>query len=250
MRSWVDKHTRMWHTRAELDPERGAKLAAALQAHLESVQQRDGNAGVDIDRLRADALCELVTLTAGDIDKRVPEVHVHVDWQTLLTGEHEHSLCELTDGTGIPISTVKRLCCEAVVVPILMGPDGMPVDCGRERRTANRKQRRVLRNMYRTCAAGNCAVPFDLCHIHHVIAWLTGGDTDLANLMPLCDRHHHLVHEGRWTLTMTTDRVITLRTPDGKVWFNGTTHERPVLPNQDDELERAGAPPGRRSPAA
>jgi hypothetical protein len=28
--------------------------------------------------------------------------------------------------------------------------------------------------------------------------WLNGGDTSLANGIPLCGRHHILVHEGGW----------------------------------------------------
>jgi hypothetical protein len=28
-----------------------------------------------------------------------------------------------------------------------------------------------------------------------------GGRTDLSNLVLLCAAHHHLVHEGRWTIT-------------------------------------------------
>ena len=27
------------------------------------------------------------------------------------------------------------------------------------------------------------------------------GRTDIANMIPLCEKHHHLVHEGGWTLT-------------------------------------------------
>jgi len=32
VRTWIDKTTGMYHTHTELDPERGAKLAAALQS--------------------------------------------------------------------------------------------------------------------------------------------------------------------------------------------------------------------------
>jgi hypothetical protein len=80
--------------------------------------------------------------------------------------------------------------------------------------------------MYRTCAHPDCTVPFRRCRIHHIIWWTHHGDTDLANLVPLCGRHHHDVHEGGWQLTMTPDRIITLTTPDGTHYYTGNTTNR------------------------
>ena len=60
------------------------------------------------------------------------------------------------------------------------------------------------------------------------IPWEHGGATDLDNLAPLCEsaKHHHLVHEGGWTLTMTPDRVATWTRPDGTIYYTGTTIDR------------------------
>jgi hypothetical protein len=66
-------------------------------------------------------------------------------------------------------------------------------------------------------------VRFADCDIHHVIEWHHGGPTNLANLLPLCSRHHHAVHEGGWTLVLHADRTITLRRPDGTIHHHGTT---------------------------
>ncbi len=52
--------------------------------------------------------------------------------------------------------------------------------------------------MHRTSAAADCPVRFGDCDIHHLTEWRDGGATDLVNLLPLCSRHHHLIHEGRW----------------------------------------------------
>ena len=48
----------------------------------------------------------------------------------------------------------------------------------------------------------------------------------IDNLLPLCERHHHLVHEGGWTLTMTAGRVATWSRPDGAVHHSGQTIDR------------------------
>jgi hypothetical protein len=121
--------------------------------------------------------------------------------------------------------------------------DGSVLDVGREERTVNRAQRRALRAMYRTCAHPHCSTPFEYCHIHHVRWWRLLGFTDICNLLPLCNAHHHLVHEGGWGLTMDADRVITLSAPNGTVVFRGCTIDR--------STESSGAdPPGDERPAA
>jgi hypothetical protein len=66
-------------------------------------------------------------------------------------------------------------------------------------------------------------VRFEDCRIHHVTWWEHLGSTDLDNLLPMCERHHHHVHEGGWTLTLKPDRTITLRRPDGTLHHEGPT---------------------------
>ena len=80
--------------------------------------------------------------------------------------------------------------------------------------------------MHRTCVGRGCEVPFDQCQIHHVRFWRNDGTTDIDNLAPLCSRHHHLAHEGGWTLTMTPDRYITWTRPDGTIDYQGTSIDR------------------------
>jgi hypothetical protein len=72
--------------------------------------------------------------------------------------------------------------------------------------------------LYRSCAFAGCDTPFHRCEIHHLIPWELGGRTDLANLLPLCGRHHHLVHEQGWRLELRPDRELTIRQPDGAIF--------------------------------
>jgi hypothetical protein len=156
----------------------------------------------------------------------VPEVSVLIDYDTLLNGLHHSTTCETSDGESLPVDTLRRLCCDANVVPIVLSGDGEALAVGRQCRTATRAQRRALRAMYRTCAHPQCKVSFDACRIHHVTFWFHGGVTDLDNLIPLCEVHHHLVHEGGWTLTMHPDRRTVWQTADGSVHFDGITMDR------------------------
>ena len=80
--------------------------------------------------------------------------------------------------------------------------------------------------MHRTCAHPGCTVGFDDCRIHHVRFWRLGGPTDLVNLLPLCEEHHHLVHEGGWTVSLDDHRCATWTRPDGVVHHVGPTIDR------------------------
>ena len=97
---------------------------------------------------------------------------------------------------------------------------------GRSTRLASRAQRRALRGLYATCAVPGCSVRYDHTSIHHVIWWRRGGATDLENLLPLCSRHHHLVHEGGWLLSLAPDRTLTVDLPDGTVMSTGPPGRR------------------------
>ena len=121
--------------------------------------------------------------------------------------------------------------CNGFITPVILGEDGVPINVGRTHRTATRAQRRALRTIYRTCAYTGCDVAFDRCEIHHIDWFEHGGTTDLHNLLPLCARHHHLVHEGGWTLHLTPDRTLTITRPDGT--HHATT--RPDMASERDE---------------
>ncbi len=165
--------------------------------------------------------------TLRGIEQRVPSITVLVGLQVLLSGLVDTSVCETEDGIALPVSTVRRLCCDAEIIPAVLGTKGEILDVGRSARTVNRAQRRALRAMHRTCGHPGCTVAFSACNIHHVRWWQRDrGPTDIDNLLPLCERHHHIVHEGRWTLTMTPDRVATWTRPDGEVHHVGSTIDR------------------------
>jgi hypothetical protein len=122
---------------------------------------------------------------------------------------------------------VRRWCCEARIIPVVLGGDGVVLDVGRGARLATSDQRRALATMYASCAYPGCMVGFGHCKIHHTREWARhGGPTDLEWLVPLCDRHHHVVHEGGWRLEVHPDRTITVTRPDGEVHYHGTSLNR------------------------
>jgi len=242
VRRWVDKTTGMCHTHLELDPVRDRALWAAIDASRAKLRQHDGNRRTPWAQLEVDAV--IAAIGGGDRADRVPEITVLIDHDTLIDGLHQRSICETDNGIPLPISTVRRLCCDAEILPVVLGGKGEALDVGRSARTATRAQRRAQRTMHRTCAHPDCTVTFDACRIHHVTPWLQPtGDTDIANLLPLCDTHHHTVHEGGWQLTITPDRTATWTRPDGTHHHTGPTIDRAP----DGVSRRAAAPELRAS---
>ena len=223
VRRWTDKETGMRHTHIELDPVRDAQLWAAIDQHRRQARAKAGT-GLTWEQLQVEALLAAVT-SGGDT---VVQLHVLIDLATLQNGLHANSVCELADGTALPVSVVRQMACEAEIIPVVLGGDGRALDIGRAARLATEPQRQALRAMHRTCIQPDCQVPFDECRIHHIIPWENGGRTDLSNLAPLCEscKHHHDVHEGGWTLTMTADRIATWTRPDGTMYWTGPTIDR------------------------
>ena len=222
IKRWTDKATGMCHTHLELDPVRDRALWAAIDAERAKLRQHDGNRRTPWAQLQVNAVIAAI----GGTGDRVPEITVLVDYDTLLAGLHATSVCETDNGTPLPVSTVRRLCCDAEILPVVLNGRGETLDVGRSKRTATRDQRRALRAMHRTCIHPDCTVTFDACRIHHLIEWQRGGETDIDDLAPVCETHHHSVHEGGWALTMTPDRIATWTRPDGTHHHTGPTIDR------------------------
>ena len=76
---------------------------------------------------------------------------------------------------------------------------------GREKRIVPRELRVALEIRDKHCSFPGCTIDASRCDAHHVIHWEHGGFTDIRNTLLLCQGHHHLVHEGRWTITVNPD---------------------------------------------
>ena len=217
----VDDDTGMQLLFAKLTPEQGNRIRRALDAEVAKMVKLPDFAGLRRDLLLARALDRLVCDEGPAHGVGPAEVAVLIDYQTLIEGRHDDTVCEYSDGTSIPAEQARRHACDAGIIPVVLGGDGQPLDVGRARRLATREQRVALRAMYRTCAVGGCANHFDRCHIHHLDEWDHLGLTDLNNLVPLCSFHHHRAHEGRWQLQLdASSRQLTVRLA------NGTPHSQ------------------------
>jgi uncharacterized protein YukE len=234
VKRWIDADG-MHNTLISLDPVRDAQLDAALQAQLASLRQRDGSAETGREQLKVDAFMELVTTAGTFKDGHSADVTVIIDWQTLTGGIHDLSVCETSSGVPLPVATIQKLCCDATIHLVTVDEGRVPLNVGMSVRTATRAQRRALAAIHTTCAHPDCSVSVNHCQFHHIIPWEQNGPTDLDNLIPLCSRHHHLVHEGMWTIRLKPDRTIVWTQPNGDIYFDGHTTDR--IPTRPPDRE-------------
>ena len=218
VKRWTDKASGMKHTMISLDPLRDEQLHKVIDAKLAELRQDPANAKVPFEQFKVmavDGRGQRGGRRDGCRRGRDPRRrHART-----VEGRHADTMCETVDGNPVPVATMHRYCCEAAITAVIVEADGTVRRLTTEPRLANRAQRRVLAAMYSTCAHPHCTVAFSKCRIHHVDWYEHGGRTVIDNMLPLCEEHHHLVHEGRWNLTMTPDRTVTWTRPDGSTWI-------------------------------
>ena len=117
-------------------------------------------------------------------------------------------------GVGpVPLNVLERLGCDADIYGHIFGTDGVSLWHGRASRTVSPQQWRTLIARDRGCVL--CAAAPAYCQAHHIIPWLHRGPTDIENLVLLCTRHHHELHNHNQTLTQHPDKTWHTRTRAG-----------------------------------
>jgi len=169
---------------------------------------------------RADALLELIgrAVAAPQGVTRTPRTRLVVTMSL-------EALLDRLRGTGLAANdevlsagTVRRVACEAEVIPMVLGGRSQALDIGREDRYFTPSQRLALAQRDHGCSYPGCTVPPQWCEAHHVVHWLHGGATDLSNGALLCGRHHTIVHQ------LGLSAVVT---PDEAIWHPPREHRRP-----------------------
>jgi len=124
----------------------------------------------------------------------------------------------LSDGELLPPAVAESLCA-TLGLPVRLRAL-QPTDLTRyDRRRTRRDVDQHLRDLLGVLDGQRCRFPG--CPVrrhldaHHVRWWSRGGATDLANLILLCARHHTLVHEDGFQLTLAADRTLTVTTSTG-----------------------------------
>ena len=225
-RHWIDRRTGMGRFSGSLDPERYEAMVTAVDQHTAalaaaSTAAQSAEHGCEKDAgLAATALVGLVT-SSGERNARLAHITVVVDEQSLSHEFRPDSTAQTGNGHDLSHDAVKRLACDSTLQKVVLDRRGLPIDVGRRYRTATDTQWTAIRSIYSSCGWNNCDRPLSHCQLHHIKHWSKGGPTNLANLLPLCNEHHHLVHEGQWHIEFAQEpnsppgRRLTITRPDG-----------------------------------
>ncbi|WP_434993527.1 DUF222 domain-containing protein [Arthrobacter sp. Ld5] len=143
-----------------------------------------------------------------------PQVMVTIDYRDLV-GETERA-GDAVFSVQIGARTIRRLACDADIIPLVLGSEGEVLDLGRAQRLFPPHLRRALVARDKGCAFPDCVVPASWCEAHHLTPWSCGGGTSIDNGVLLCSRHHHVIHEDLWS--------VELR--GGIPWFTPPGHRR------------------------
>jgi hypothetical protein len=196
----------------ELDDLAAEIVITAMHAYTDPPSEPDVRTTAQRRAAALVRICELALERTGDVHRPRAHVSIVLDWATLTGGESGR-----VDGdfTGpIHRRDVERLLCDCSVSRIVTGPDSLPLDVGRTRRTVPPALRRALVERDGGCRFPGCDRPPGWCDAHHVTSWAQGGRTARDNLVLLCDRHHHVVHQRDWAIKYDGRELRVLR-PDG-----------------------------------
>ena len=212
-----------------LDPETGTRICNRLQDTAEELRRQDqqtartpasddptpartlgpseghdeSESARSWDQLRADAL-DLLTSGAADDKGRGgsggrprAEVIVVADIG-VLTGDDPAGRCEIP-GTGpVPPEVLQRIACDAQLTGLLFN-GGKPLHHGATVRTATTAQWRMLIARDRGCIG--CGAEPGQCQAHHITPYARLRRTDIENLVLVCWRCHHNIHDHHWQVT-------------------------------------------------
>ncbi|HSZ36264.1 MAG TPA: DUF222 domain-containing protein [Acidimicrobiales bacterium] len=205
----------------QLPPESFAETRTCIESIARDIPS-DGE--TPWDQRLCDGFMGLVRSRAGgaggDVASRNPYyVVVHVPIAALVdeSGESSDLAGELERDGLIGTATVQKLSCDATIALAIDDDAGRTMYEGRSRRDPTGPQRREVRRRDRHCRFPGCAnVTFT--NTHHIRRWKPDrGPTDLDNLCLLCVHHHHLVHQGGWTMSGDANDELTFVGPSGRV---------------------------------
>ena len=125
--------------------------------------------------------------------------------------------------------TVRRLACDAGVIPVVLGSDGEVLDLGRRVRLFTEGQAKALWLRDGGCTFPGCTAPAAWSDAHHLWHWADGGPSDVDNAALLCGRHHTVVHTKGYFASVVEGQVDWDLTPVPMTsgWPRGAPRRRP-----------------------
>lgn len=195
---------------------------AQLDAHAEkarrsAIERRDPLAErLTPEQRRADALMATVRHRRGggrssSEDGSSARVLVLLDYDRLAAGAAGAGV--LPDGQPLSAGELRRLCCDAELIPVVLGGSSVVLDVGRTSRLVTPEIKTALIARDGGCVFPGCDAPPSHCEAHHWTPWWAGGTTSLTDLVLQCHSHHPVVEPARhgvrdqWQVRVAADGI-------------------------------------------
>lgn len=180
---------------------RGNMRTMTVTAHERDLADLEHALSRDLDATRPIAAQLLERFLAlirdgGGVARAVPRPLLLIplpEWVKIMDGDGDDTVLGLTDGTTITgAEFLREHYANAAnhLEAATFHPQHGAVNLYRTQRLAAAKQRDLSRATTPVCPVPGCRHGADSCEIHHIDAWARGGETNIANLAPLCRYHN------------------------------------------------------------
>jgi hypothetical protein len=221
----------------DLDADTGELLLTALRVALQAALDTDGEPLRVPAQRRADALGDICRFfldhqgVVSEGQRHRPHVNLVVDMIPAADGVG-FAIGDARTVDGYPVDgvTAGRYLCDSVLYRVLVRGKSAILDYGRATRAVPPPLWNVLLLRDQHCRWKGCDRPGAWCEAHHVIWWDKGGTTDIANLVLLCSRHHHIAHRPGWAADLAPDGTLTVTDPWGVTRTTRPPATGPPLP--------------------
>jgi hypothetical protein len=116
--------------------------------------------------------------------------------------ETRTGLAATSFGQKMSVDQALRIVDQASIAWVVHNSRGGVLNYGTTQRCATQKQTLALIARDQGCAFPGCTDPPEWTEKHHIVPWSHGGQTDLSNLVLLCDHHHDRIDSSGWRITM------------------------------------------------
>jgi hypothetical protein len=156
------------------------------------------------EQINADTLVNLLRVAVEADPSKFPgttrpAVRVITTDRARLAGEGVGMIEGTVD--AVSFETLSRYFCNDGLIPVEFDDEGQSINLGRDQRLFNPRQRIAMSVRDGGCTFPGCDRPPSWCEAHHLDYWARdGGETNVADGVLLCRRHHLLLHNNHWEI--------------------------------------------------
>ncbi|WP_442543135.1 DUF222 domain-containing protein [Arthrobacter sp. KN11-1C] len=141
----------------------------------------------------------MATIDHGDLLASLKDAWLPHRQPTLIgQAPPRHGMGSFTFTGPVAAATLRKIACDADIIPVVLGGEGQVLDVGRSSRIFPAHIRKAITARDKGCAFPSCTMPAPWCEAHHITYWSRGGSSSVDNGVLLCSHHHHLIHKEEW----------------------------------------------------